>query len=293
MKSLIVNADDAGLSAGINEAVRACYRAGVITGTSLMACGRQFAEAAGMLGEMGRTEVGVHLTLTGGLSPCTQDRMRVDSLLRKGGVFCRDYKTFAALYFRRRIAPKHVRTELAEQIRRVQSEGLRVTHLDGHEHVHMFPDVLKVALSLALEFGVPYVRLPRESARVLRWGFSMRDMARYVGLRSFAAWAVDELSRAKIAHNDAFLGHFHAGRMSDGILTSMVDGLGEGVTELAVHPAVMSWELLDESPWHRNGQRELDVLLSGKWRERALARGVRLISHRQVPGVDLPDQRED
>lgn len=288
MKSLIINADDAGLSGSINEAVRACYRANVITGTSLMACGTKFAEAAGMLGRIGRPEVGVHLTLTGGLPPCTQDRMRIRSLLREGGRFPRDHRSFAALYFRRKIAPEHVRTELAEQIEKVKNGGLRVTHLDGHEHIHMFPDVLKVTLSLALEFGVPYVRLPRENARVLRWAFSIRDLIRYASLRSFTPGAVDQMSRAKIVHNDRFLGHFHAGRISDDILSSMMDGLGEGVTELAVHPAVMSRELLDESPWHRNAQRELDVLLSGNWRQRALIGGIRLISHREASGAGLP-----
>lgn len=285
-KKLIVNVDDVGLSDAVNEAAEKCYRENAITGVSVMVCGKRFQDAASMLRRLGKTEVGVHLTLAGKFPPCTQNRSAIKSLLSGEGTFVRNYRRFMLHYFQRRLNPDEIYLELANQIKKVRAEGLEVTHLDSHEHVHMIPAVLKITLRLANEFGVPYIRLPLEGAAVFRKQFKARDLARHAALKVFAARAKKAISGAGLYCNDAFLGHFHSGRINDDILCFMMENLPGGVTELALHPAVMSPRLLEDSPWHRNAPVELDALLNGKWRKAAETNGARLVTHKEAVLVD-------
>ncbi|MCK4851650.1 MAG: ChbG/HpnK family deacetylase [Candidatus Omnitrophica bacterium] len=282
MKSLIINADDCGLSEEINQAVEICYRAGSITGVSIMSPGACFQPAARMLRNTGKTDVGVHLTLTGNLPPCAEDRAGVGTLLGRNGKFLPDYKSFGSRYLLRGIRQDQVYRELKAQIEQILEQGLSITHLDSHEHVHVFPGVFKVTLKLAEEFNIPYIRIPRENLSVITRSFSIKDLMRYAGLNGLAASAGARISRSGRKYNNAFWGHFHSGRIDDDILCFIMENLGQGVNELAVHPAVASREFLEEFPWHRNARKELGALMDGRWKTCLDPGDVRLVSHRQA-----------
>ena len=287
MKMLIVNADDVGLSGAVNEAVKRCYQAGVITGVSLMACGNKFTEGAEMLRGTGNRDAGAHLTLTGGFTPCVKDTSLVSSLLAGKGVFTRDYKSFAASCLLGKINSAHLYAELKSQVERVKGEGFRITHLDSHEHVHMFPGVLKTVIALAQEMEVPYVRFPIESPVVIRERFSPKDLARHAALKLFSGAAEKALTRSGIRHNDLFWGHFHSGRIDDDILCFISENVRDGINELAVHPGILSPELLEEFPWYRNSERETEALIGGRWKGILTAGGGCLVSHAEALDLKL------
>ncbi|MGB2629704.1 MAG: ChbG/HpnK family deacetylase [Candidatus Omnitrophota bacterium] len=282
MKSLIINADDVGFSGPINEAVKACCLDGRITGVSVMASGPCFKEAAEMLKEIGKKDVGVHLTLTGNSFPCAGDRSKVSTLVGSDGKFPAGYKTFAFRYFLGKIGAREVRLELSAQIKRVLDEGLVVTHLDSHEHVHMFPEILDLTIRLSKEFGVPYIRFPRESPGIILKRFSVKDFARYASLAVFVSKGKGQITRAGVGRNDAFLGHFHAGRMDEGVFTFLLDRLSDGINEVAVHPSTSSGDFFRECPWYRNAEKEFDFLMNGRWKGRLEAEGIRLVSHKEA-----------
>ncbi len=282
VKKLIINADDVGLSPSINEAVRRCYSYGIITGVSVMACGKYFREAAAILREIENEEVGVHLTLTGSFSPCIEDTLCINDILDDRGVFVSDYRQLLLLSFRRRLDKDQVYQEFTAQVRRVKNEGLEIIHLDSHEHIHMFPGILDVVIKIAREFNIPYIRLPLEGKGIISKQFRVRDFFRHTGLRALAFKAEMIMDDTGIKHNDAFLGHFHSGRIDDDVLCFMMDNIGEGVSELTVHPGVMTGELLNESPWHSNAQVELNALMSEQWRRIMQSRNIRLVSHWEV-----------
>ncbi|MBD3426407.1 MAG: ChbG/HpnK family deacetylase [Candidatus Omnitrophica bacterium] len=278
MKALIINADDVGLSKEINEAARKCYLEKVITGVSLLACGESFSDAASMLHGVGRTNVGAHLVLTGDFKPCTSDLSRIRTLV-PGGRFPAGYKAFAARYLLGAVSADEVYEETTAQVKKIKEAGLQVTHIDSHEHVHMFPEILRTVIAVALDNGIPYVRLPRESSKVVITAFSPKDLLRHAGLKVFASHARRAMNALEVYHNDYFWGHFHAGRLDNGILSFIVNNLGEGINELAVHPGVLTPELEERSSWHRNSQKELTALIGGSWRRSLADSGVRTISH--------------
>jgi len=282
MKSLIINIDDVGISPAINEAVKKCYSLEVISGVSVVSCGTHFFEACNMLEKIDKKEVGAHLTLTGGLLPCTKDLAKVRNLLGRKETFLPTYKELIPLYLKKKLNLEEVYLEFASQIKKLKEEGLVVTHLDSHEHIHMLPGIMKITLALAKEFKVPYVRLSKEPAYLMIKKFRPKDLARQTSLKVVTKTAKNLISEEGLKCNDAFLGHFHSGRIDNDILRFMMERLRDGVSELAVHPGVLSPELLDFSAWYRNAQKELDALTTGNWRDCLTSGAVRLISHKEV-----------
>jgi predicted glycoside hydrolase/deacetylase ChbG (UPF0249 family) len=282
MKVLIINADDTGLSRDINEAVRRCFRAGVITGSSITPCGRYFRHGADMLLRDGSGRAGVHLTLTGGLEPVTAERSRVGSLLTPEGRFPKGYADIARGALTGKLKLSELNRELAAQIEAVKECGLEVTHLDAHEHVHIFPVILDCVVELALKNSIPYIRVPLESLSVMSRDIRFLDILRYGVLRFFAGRGMKAVNCLGIGHNSRFLGHFHSGRITPELMAHFIRRLSGGITELAVHPGILSGELLGESPWHRNAEKEMNVLLEGAWMDTARKEGVRILPHTEA-----------
>ena len=121
-------------------AIRA-HRDGIVTACSIVANGREFDDAAARLRDVPSLEVGVHLALV------------EERALTTGEVMPRNYIRFI---LRRR---DDVEPELRAQIEKVLAAGLRVTHLNGHQHLHMLPRVRRVVERLAREYAIDYVRV--------------------------------------------------------------------------------------------------------------------------------------
>lgn len=270
MKSLVINADDLGLSGSVNQAIALLYDRRAITGASIMPIGRKFDQAVSMLKDRGIKEIGVHLTFTG----------RFVSM--KGVKLPYGYLTLLSKYFFGRMDIKTIREEIVAQIGKVADQGFELTHIDSHEHVHMLPGILEAVIEASGKFGIPYIRVPSEPGAVLKKCFSIKDLFRYWGLRPCAGRSYRAVSGKGLISCAGFLGHFHSGRISKDILIFLADIIGEGETELAVHPGIMSDELLGSSPWHRNSQNEMEALLSYEWKEKLISRGIATVTHKQV-----------
>ena len=283
MKFLIVNMDDLGLAKAVNEAARKCCLNGSITGVSVISCAGEFREAVKMLHDIEKKEVGAHLTLTGGFSPCTEDISRIKTLLGGNGKFVKDYLSLGTRYLTKLLNLKEVRIELSNQIRKLTEAGFEITHLDSHEHVHVLPGIMDVTIQLAGEFGIPYVRSPLESGAVMKREFRGKDLLRHVALKVFVQKVKGRIPAAHLRCNDVFFGHFHSGRINDKILSFLTGSLREGVNEVAVHPSLNSRELFEKHPWYKNGPVELDALLNGKWKDTISSEGVRMVPHSEIP----------
>ncbi|MFH1877646.1 MAG: ChbG/HpnK family deacetylase [Candidatus Omnitrophota bacterium] len=282
MKALIINADDLGYSPAINLAVKECFLKGVISDTSLMACGEYFNDAVNMLHGIGKKEAGAHLALTGGFSPCAENAGEVRSLITAEGVFLPGYWELFTRFFSRKISREALRAEFSAQIEKIQSAGIEVTHIDSHEHIHMLTGIAEIVSELADRYGIPYIRFAGEHVSVMRKDFRVKDLIRYLSLKTFTSGAKKAVGRGRAASNDHFWGHFHSGRISDDVLCYILKNIKNGVNELAVHPAVDSSELVKKNPWYKNASGEFEALLYGKWRGLINAAGIELISYKKI-----------
>src|SRR5262249_45151167 len=135
-KYLIVNADDFGLSEGVNRGIIEAVESGILTSASLMVRQPAAAAASAYARTKGRISIGLHLDL--------------------GEWFFRDGE-WLPLYS---VVPtddeKAVAAEVAHQLtefRRLM--GGNPTHLDSHQHVHRNEPVLSIARDLAKRIKIP------------------------------------------------------------------------------------------------------------------------------------------
>lgn len=163
---LLINADDFGLTPGVNRSIVELHRAGVLSSATLMATGKYFEDAVAQAEATPTLEVGCHVLLVDGVPAL--DPAQIPSLVRADGQFRPSLARFAADLELGRIRAEEIEAEAAAQIRRVQAAGLRVSHIDTHKHTHLFPRVLKPLLRAARACGVAAIRNPFEPAWSVR-----------------------------------------------------------------------------------------------------------------------------
>src|SRR5246127_3197377 len=157
VRRLIINADDFGYTSGVNRAIVEAHTHGVVTSSTLMAKGAAFPEAVQMAKTMPQVSIGCHVMLIDGEPVLDSDK--VPSLTEQRR-FRDGLKTFAARALAGRIRADEVVAEASEQIRKLQSAGIPVSHVDTHKHTHLFPQILRPLLRAAKECGVRAVRNP-------------------------------------------------------------------------------------------------------------------------------------
>src|SRR5262245_42987845 len=151
MKRLIVNADDFGLSEGINRAVVLGHRQGIVTSATLMANGGAFATAVEMARTAGSLGIGVHLNLTEGAPVSTPSA--IPGLVDARGLFAHTVEQLGWKVLRGTLRLLDIEREFRAQIEKVLAAGVAVTHLDSHKHVHLIPALCHMVLRLATEYG--------------------------------------------------------------------------------------------------------------------------------------------
>jgi chitin disaccharide deacetylase len=284
---LIVNGDDFGLCEAVNIGIVESHRDGILTSTSIMANGDAFEQAAAIARECPTLDIGVHLTLTE--QRPVLPAASVPTLVGADGRFPPHAIPFAARYLRGRIALAEIRDELDAQIRRVIDAGLRVSHLDGHQHVHVLPGIARVVTELARAHGIAAVRYPAERLR----GYmltSLRNMRRVTEqLMVACACAFSPLRDLK--RTDAFLGFYFGGRLTEANLLKVLQSLPASQTvELMCHPGREDRDSRFRH-WGYSWPAEREALLSPKVRNLLATRGVRLISYRDLTKVASVDGR--
>src|SRR5262245_50980457 len=156
MKRLIVNADDFGLSEGINQAVMLGHRQGIITSATLLANGAGFATAVEMASTAGSLGVGVHLNLTEGAPVSAPSG--IPSLVNTRGLFTHTVEQLCWHSLVGSLSLLEVERELRAQIEKVLAAGVAITHLDSHKHVHLTPAIGRIVLRLAIAYGIMGLR---------------------------------------------------------------------------------------------------------------------------------------
>lgn len=161
---LIVNADDFGLTPGVNRAIAELHQQGVLTSATLMAGAMASAEAVAMARAMPSLGVGCHVVLVDGepVLPAGKDLPR----LTRRGRFPAALSQFLLRIHTGRAAAieREIEAEARAQMELLLSRGVRLTHVDTHKHTHMFPRVLRPVLRAAKSCGICAVRNPFEPA---------------------------------------------------------------------------------------------------------------------------------
>jgi predicted glycoside hydrolase/deacetylase ChbG (UPF0249 family) len=282
---LVVNADDFGVSERVNSGIAQAHSEGIVTATSLMAVGRAFEHAVRLSQTVPALDVGVHLTVVAGRPLLPDDT----SLAGADGRFPPGAGAFARRWLTGRVRTSDVEAEWSAQIERVLETGIRVSHLDSHQHVHLLPGLFDLTRNLAARCGIPFVRVPVEGWRLDR-PISIHGASRLLGsgvLRAFAAAGGLRRARQTGLRPPRFLGFLDGGRLDLLRLRRLLAGLRPGETyELMCHPGLTPEEE-DLRRWGYRHEEELHALASPSIRTDIAALGIHLCSFKDLTQSNL------
>ena len=290
MKRLIVNADDFGLTDGVNQAIIDAHQVGMLSSTTLLANGEAFEAAVALARQAPRLGVGIHLNLTEG-KPVAAASL-VPSLINSRGVFARKPVGLWRATLAGRVRAAEIERELHAQMEKVLAARLVPTHLDSHKHVHALPAVGKMSLKLARQYGIRAIRcvaetwpatgyllgrFPRAQARILRQ--RLGSLALSALSRSWRRG----LQQADVACAEHFYGVTPTGFLDEGLLREILRHLPEGTSELMCHPGFVD-QALRQTPTRLLEQREKEYQALTRPDTRLLANelGIELINYGDI-----------
>jgi len=282
VRRLIVNADDFGLTAGVNRAIVEGNRDGVVTSATLMANAQASAAAIDLARKQPSLKTGCHVVLIDGVPLAAN----LPSLTKGGTRFRSSLKQFAMAAVRKQIAPEEIEREVDAQIRKIQSSGIAVTHVDSHKHTHMFPHVLRPLLRAARACGIRAVRNPFEpmcswpSGMVLSTPGLWLRSAGVMAFEMFAAEFRRAIKEQGISSTDGTVGIAVTGLLDQQKLVRILEALPEGTWELVCHPGYSDADLQAAGTrLTQSREIELAALTSEATKEALARREIKLISY--------------
>jgi len=236
---LIINADDFGLTPGINRAIAELHQAHALTSTTLMATGPAFDDAVATARANPTLGVGCHIVLTDGV-PVSPPESIPTLIGPDRKTFRPSLLDFVQALLRGKISPDDIEREATAQIQKLQRAGIKVTHLDTHKHTHLFPPVLHPLLRLAEQYSVRAIRHPFEQSWSLALGHGNRIRRLQVKLLGSLRTRFERQPQIRSAHvltTNGTIGISATGNLYVRTLHEILQAIpAEGAFELVCHP---------------------------------------------------------
>lgn len=277
-KQLVINADDFGLSRGVNKGIVEGHIKGVLTSATIMANMPAAKEAVELARKLPALGIGVHLNLTNGKPIC--ENAIIGCLLNSSGDFALSPGKMSLLSLVSGKIRAAIETELSAQIQWVIDNGLKPTHLDSHKHIHSFPAIFPIVCRLAKRFGISAVRYTYEPKQLCQmpWPFTSReDRTRAAVVRTMAK--INRWQNPTFFKTDSLLGVAHTGNINVNFFRSVSLYNTAATAEVMTHPGY-GYDL-DASRTRLVKQREieLEALCSEKTKQYFKQAGIKLVHY--------------
>ncbi len=290
MRRLIVNADDFGLTQGVNRAIAEAHTNGIVTSSTLMANGPAYEDAVGLAKRLPRLSVGCHLVLIDGAPVLDAIRLPTITAAHSSPPRFRDeLKSFAARALTGRLDSGEIEAETSAQIRKIQLAGVAVSHLDSHKHTHLFPTVLRPILRAARVCGVQAIRNPFGPRKPLKSDELLARpnlWARYAEvriLRTLASRFRNAVGRAGLVTPDGTFGIVVTGALDERLFRCIAAIIPEGTWEFVCHPGYNDADLQHANTRLRESREtELRVLTMPEARDLISKQDIELISYHEL-----------
>lgn len=148
-KKLVVNADDFGITEAVSDAIVQVYKNGSLSSTTMLVNMPGTFYASRLALQHPGLGVGLHFNITEGKSLAGPS-----SITDEKGFFLHRYTLLKKMLLGR-VEKSDIANELNVQYMKFCELGLSPTHIDSHQHVHMFPIVFKFVADFALGKSLP------------------------------------------------------------------------------------------------------------------------------------------
>jgi hopanoid biosynthesis associated protein HpnK len=291
VRRLIINADDFGLTPGVNRAIVEAHANGVVSSATLMAGGSARGAAVALSSANPRLSVGCHVVLVDGrpMLPPPQVATLLDASTAEASRFHDRLGTFVVRALAGKLAAGQIEAEATAQIGALHKSGVEITHFDTHKHTHIFPAILRPLLRAAQACGIRALRNPFGP----RLPLSLHDLRqrpklwkRFIEVRllgTFSASFLRTVDQFGMRTPDGSFGVVSTGALDLQLFRAIVDVIPEGTWEFVCHPGYNDADLASvQTRLRESRKKELDVLISPEAKEALQSRGIELISYREL-----------
>jgi len=227
MTKVIINADDFGLSRGVNYGIIDAHLKGLVTSATMMMNAKATKHAISLAKDTPSLKVGVHLVLTWG-RPLLEN---VPSLIDEAGNFKKQIFVYGNPVS---ISLDDLEREWTAQIEKCFDADLTPSHLDSHHHVHGIKEFYPVIKKLSEKYGLP----------VRNAGTHFTDIQTLT---------------------DVFLDDFYGDGVTDSYFENLHEQVEGGKSiEIMTHPAYLDETLMMESSYNMQRLKETRILMDAK-----------------------------
>ncbi|MBF0492606.1 MAG: ChbG/HpnK family deacetylase [Deltaproteobacteria bacterium] len=259
MKKLILHADDYGFAPSISDGILKAYEFGLLKSASALVnfpCSQTYLNKA----KETKLDLGWHLNLSLGL-PLSAPK-KIPSLVDHKGSFF-SLKKLLLKSFLGLLDKKELELELRAQLKFLQTHYGPVSHVDGHQHIHVFPGIRETLKKILLEEKIPYLRLPRE----VNFFQGKRKLTRlFLALQKGSGSLFWKETKVQ---SPAFYG-LGLGKDSHSLhaWTKLLSTIHKDCAEVMLHPGFLNkGENLYGDDFPGNREAELECLLSASFKE--------------------------
>ncbi len=228
---VIINADEFGFSKGVNLGIAEAFENGIVTSTTIMANMPAFDHAVKIYKQNPAMNVGIHLTLTAGYPVLDNHTTVVD----QNGKFKNQGAFFSSVS---RLDLEEILLEFDAQIKKALQAGIRLTHIDSHNHIHELEVFEYVLLELTSKYNLP--------------------------IRGINDRHINRFKKRGIKTCDDFSAEFYGQFATEAKMIEIVNRTREKSIEIMCHPAYIDYELYHGAGDALKRMDELKVLTGQK-----------------------------
>jgi hopanoid biosynthesis associated protein HpnK len=262
---LIVTADDFGLSSPVNEAIAKAHEKGILTTTSLMVSAPAAEDAVNRAKSLPDLKVGLHLVLSNGKS--TLPASDLSALVDDKGEFSSNQVSSGIKMFFNAAAKYQLEKEIRAQFEAFKATGLKLDHVNAHNHMHLHPTVFDLILTIGSEYGLTAIRLPNEvplESIINDKKDKVKRFSQYFFLKPFISSMKKKCDVRDIKYNEIIYGLHDSGHMNIDKLIRILPHIEEGVTEIYMHPATERWDDIDPAANDYEFEAEYKALIHAR-----------------------------
>jgi hopanoid biosynthesis associated protein HpnK len=294
VRRLIINADDFGLTPGVNRAILEAHGSGVVSSATMMANGPAVEDAIRLARRAEGLSLGCHVVLIDGRPVLPPNQIQTLTVRNGAPRFRERWLDFFAAVIRGQISSDEILAEASAQITKLQGAGLRLSHFDTHKHTHILPVIARPLLRAAKACGIHAVRNPFAPLKPLAFSHLVRRprlWSRYTEvrvLRRFSERFCEMVETESMVTTDGTFGIVITGSLDERLFAAIAGCIPEGTWELVCHPGYCDDDLRRAGTRLRESRpAELRVLTSPAARQALEHCGIEVISYWDLPAATV------
>jgi hopanoid biosynthesis associated protein HpnK len=209
--------------------------------------------------------VGLHLVLSNGKS--TLPASEIPALVNNKGEFETNQVSSGIKMFFNAEAKAQLEKEIRAQFEAFKATGLKLDHVNAHNHMHLHPTVFDLIIRIGKDFGLTAVRIPNEpplESIINSRKEKIQRHLRWIFFKPFVSRMKNQCVANNIKFNDTIYGLNDSGHMNIDTLIRIIPHIPDGTTEIYAHPATERWDDIDPAANDYEFEAEYKALIHAR-----------------------------